>query len=56
LTGLASLPKGANRSVADPYAQKRVVWPYYLIIAVAICVLIGLWYVGFFGHGKGVDN
>jgi hypothetical protein len=56
LTGLASLPKGANRSVADPYAQKRVVWPYYLIIAVAICVLIGLWYVGLFGHGRGVDN
>jgi hypothetical protein len=33
-----------------------VVWPYYLIIAVAICVLIGLWYVGLFGHGRGVDN
>jgi hypothetical protein len=56
LTGMANLPKGANRSLVDPFAEKRVVWPYYLIIGVAICVLIGLWYVGFFGHGKGVDN
>ncbi|MGB8410952.1 MAG: hypothetical protein WCE58_13715, partial [Gallionella sp.] len=56
LTGLASFPKGANRSLADPFAVKRVVWPYYLIIAVAVCVLIGLWYVGVFGHGRGMDN
>jgi hypothetical protein len=56
LTGLAHLPKGANRSLVDPFVKERVQWPYYLIIAVAICVLIGLWYVGFFGHGKGMDN
>jgi len=56
LTGLASFPKGANRSLVDPFAEKKVVWPYYLIIAVALCVLTGLWYVGFFGHGKGMDN
>lgn len=56
LTGLANLPKGSNRSLVDPFAEKKVVWPYYLIIALGICVLIGLWYVGFFGHGKGMDN
>jgi hypothetical protein len=56
LTALAHLPKGANRSLVDPFADKKVVWPYYLVIAVGICVLIGLWYVGFFGHGKGIDN
>lgn len=55
LTGLARLPKGANRSLVDPFEEKKVVWPYYLIIAVGICVLIGLWYVGFFGH-RGMDN
>ena len=53
LTGLAKLPKDANRSLVDPFAEKRVVWPYYLMIAMAILVLIGLWYVGFFGHGRG---
>jgi hypothetical protein len=55
LTGLAYLPKGANRSLVDPFAEKKVLWPYYLIIVLAICVLIGLWYVGFFGH-RGIDN
>ncbi|MGA8864169.1 MAG: hypothetical protein WBM09_04240 [Gallionella sp.] len=56
LTGLAKLPKDANRSMVDPFAEKRVVWPYYLMIAMAILVLIGLWYVGFFGHGRDMGN
>ena len=56
LTGLAHLPKGANRTLVDPFVKQKVLWPYYLIIASAICVLIGLWYVGFFGHGRGMDN
>jgi len=50
LTGLASLPAGANRSLFDPFAEKKTVWPYYVLIAAGICSLIGLWYVGFFGH------
>lgn len=48
LTGLASLPQGANRSLVDPFAEKRAVWPYYLLIAVGIGSLVGLWYIGFF--------
>ncbi len=51
LTGMADLPEGAQRSLFDPFAEKQVVWPYYLAIAGGICALIGLWYVGFFGHG-----
>ncbi|HUW76478.1 MAG TPA: hypothetical protein VMV70_07320 [Gallionella sp.] len=53
LTGLAKLPKDANRSLVDPFAEHRVVWPYYLMIAMVVLVLIGLWYVGVFGHGRG---
>ena len=49
LTGMAELPEGANRSVVDPFAEKQVLWPYYLAIAAGIVALIGLWYVGFFG-------
>ena len=49
LTALADLPRGANRSLVDPYAERHVVWPYYLVIAMGIVSLIGLWYVGFFG-------
>jgi hypothetical protein len=55
LTGLAHLPKGAHRSLVDPFAEKKVLWPYYLVIAVGICALIVLWYAGFFGH-RGIDN
>ena len=50
LTGLARLPEGARRSLSDPYADKQVLWPYFLVIALGVCALAGLWYVGFFGH------
>jgi len=56
LTNLARLPKGANRSLVDPFEEKRIVWPYYLIIVSGICVLIGLWYAGVFGRAAGLDN
>ena len=49
LTGMAELPEGANRSLVDPFAEKQVLWPYYLAIAAGIVALTGLWYVGFFG-------
>lgn len=50
LTRLADLPAGANRSLVDPYAEQKTVWPYYALIAGGLCALIVLWYVGFFGH------
>lgn len=50
LTGMAELPEGANRSLVDPFAEKRVLWPYYLAVVIVICALAGLWYAGFFGH------
>lgn len=50
LTGLARLPEGARRSLADPYADKQVLWPYFVVIVLGICTLAGLWYTGFFGH------
>lgn len=53
LTGMARLPRGAHRALVDPYARKMVMWPVYLIIAAAACVLFGLWYAGLFGHRTG---
>ncbi|HZW24009.1 MAG TPA: hypothetical protein VFF26_00865 [Gallionella sp.] len=49
LTALADLPKGANRSLVDPYIETRVVWPYFVVIAAGVVSLAYLWYVGFFG-------
>jgi len=51
LTSLATLPEGAHRSLVDPFADKRTVWPYYVALLLAIfCVLFGLWYAGVFGR------
>lgn len=50
LTGLANLPAGAHRSLVDPYAEKKSLWPFYLIIALGACSVGVLWYYGFFGH------
>lgn len=52
LTSLASLPDGAHRALFDPFAEKKTLWPYYLLIVAALCALAGLWYAGFFGHIK----
>lgn len=48
LTKLAHLPQGSHRSLADPFADKKTTWPYYMLIAGILVALIGLWYMGFF--------
>jgi MFS family permease len=48
LTKLARLPEGSNRSLTDPYADKKPVWPYYLIIAGVVVAVILLWLMGLF--------
>ncbi|MBW8077410.1 MAG: hypothetical protein GJU76_04905 [Gallionella sp.] len=50
LTGLANLPAGAHRSLVDPFAEKKSLWPFYIIIALGACSVGVLWYYGFFGH------
>jgi len=50
LTGVASLPSGANRSLFDPFAEKKSVWPYYVLLIALVATLAALWYFGFFGH------
>ncbi|MBI5429894.1 MAG: hypothetical protein HY938_05485 [Nitrosomonadales bacterium] len=55
LTGLAHLPKGAHRSLIDPFAEKKSRWPYYLLVLLAVCALAALWYLGIIG-GKGTGN
>jgi hypothetical protein len=45
LTDRATLPPGAQRSLADPYAEKRRPWKLYLVL-IAILVLGVAWYLG----------
>jgi hypothetical protein len=42
LTGIAQLPKGADRSLADPYAEKSTVWPYWLLAIIIVAAVA--WY------------
>jgi hypothetical protein len=48
LTKLARLPEGSRRSLADPFAEKKIVWPFYVLIAGVIVALIALWQMGIF--------
>lgn len=41
LTGVARLPEGAERSMVDPYAEKKPVWPW--IAGIVLLAIIG-WY------------
>lgn len=50
LTGIAKLPDGADRSLIDPYAEKKHAWPYYVALAlIAGLMAWGMWLVGLFG-------
>lgn len=50
LTSLASLPSGSHRSLVDPFADKKTVWPFYVLVALAVAALAVLWHYGFFGR------
>ncbi len=50
LTQMAYLPEGSHRSLVDPYADKKPVWPYYVLILGAIAALVVMWYMGIFGE------
>lgn len=50
LTQMPHLPAGAHRSLLDPFAEKKSLWPLYVVIALGIAALAVLWNYGFFGH------
>lgn len=46
LTGVAALPPGASRSLADPYAEKQRPWGTYLFLLLVIVIALVLWRQG----------
>ena len=46
LTKMAQLPKGAVRSLRDPFAEKKRPWKTYLVLIVLIAALILAWREG----------
>jgi len=45
MTELAKLPPGAQRSLDDPFADKRTPWKRWLAFIIVL-VLLGTWFVG----------
>ncbi len=46
LTHLATLPPGSQRSMIDPYADKKRPWGFYLVIAALLGALAWAWQTG----------
>ncbi|BBL34621.1 hypothetical protein Nstercoris_00860 [Nitrosomonas stercoris] len=47
LTQIAALPPGAQRSLSDPYAEKKTPWKSYLFILLLLGGLAYLWRTGY---------
>jgi hypothetical protein len=51
LTALATLPKGAERSLKDPFAQKRSPWPRIVVTVLVLAAIVyGLHRTGYLGR------
>ncbi|GAB3186625.1 hypothetical protein [Hydrogenophaga aquatica] len=49
LTGVAQLPQGAERSLADPYAEQSSPWPWWILLALLMGGLYWVWRQGWLG-------
>ncbi|RJP25526.1 MAG: hypothetical protein C4529_00670 [Deltaproteobacteria bacterium] len=47
LTAAARLPENAERSMADPFAEKKRPWKLYLLLAIVAAVFLYLWRAGY---------
>ncbi len=47
LTALPQLPDGAHRSLVDPYAEKKSVWPYVIALLLALVAFGLAWRDGY---------
>ena len=51
LTKLAVLPKGAERSLTDPFAEKKTPWKRWVVLLVALTLLGFAWNKGYIQQG-----
>ena len=54
LTALAQLPPHAERSLSDPYAEKKRPWGWYGVLLLIVLVLLGLWRWGYLAKWFGL--
>jgi hypothetical protein len=48
LTALPDLPAGAHRSLVDPYAEKKPLWPYVFVVLLLLGAVVWAWNAGYF--------
>lgn len=53
LTAAARLPENAERSLADPFAEKKMPWKLYLVLAALLGAVLVLWRNGYFARWFG---
>lgn len=46
LTGVATLPAGARRSLSDPYAEKQTPWGTWMFLLIVVVIAVVLWRQG----------
>jgi hypothetical protein len=54
LTAAARLPENAERSLADPFAEKKRPWKIYLVLAALLAAALALWRQGYFARWFGM--
>jgi hypothetical protein len=54
LTATARLPENADRSLIDPFAEKKAPWKLYLFLLLALGFLVCAWRSGMLGRWLGV--
>jgi hypothetical protein len=54
LTATARLPENADRSLIDPFAEKKAPWKLYLFLLLALGFLVYAWRTGMLGRWLGV--
>jgi hypothetical protein len=47
LTRTAQLPRGAQRSMRDPFAEKKRPWKFYLFVLILLAAFGVLWQKGY---------
>jgi hypothetical protein len=56
LTSVASIPKDADRSLTDPFRQKRSVWPWVIAVLLVLgLATLGLHKTGYLGKWFGSE-
>ncbi|MEK6696299.1 MAG: hypothetical protein AABY98_03965 [Candidatus Deferrimicrobiota bacterium] len=53
LTAVARLPENAERSLVDPFAEKKSPWKPYLVLAALLAAALVLWRQGYFARWFG---